>query len=205
MAHREGTYKPTQVPEGCDLPSDAPHAMTLLPPSTPSKHEPFGERRGAIYLPDGLAAKLLSVCDAAAELEPSESNSQIHADLDDLWSSILASPAGPIDSSNSKAEEAIRRFAERYGLVHCFSGANLSWLDKTGNAKPASADRYKDLLEAAFGKQSGGSAHEREYRDNTPQIEISYPNVSSFLHIWALTFDGFASRHYRSLRVLDLC
>ena len=186
-------------------PSDVMHATTLLPPSTLSEHDPFDERRGAIYLPDGLAAKLLSVCDAAAGLEPSEPNSQIHSDLDDLWSSILASPASPIDSSNTKAEEAIQRFAERYGLVHCFPSGNLSWLDKTGNTKPASADLYKDLLEAAFGKQSGGSVYEREYRDNTLKIAISYPNVSSFLRIWALTFSGFASRQHRSLRAVDLC
>lgn len=173
-----------------------------LPPSTPSKNDPFGERRGAIYLPDGLAAKLLSVCDAAAGLEPSEPDSQIHSDLDDLWSTILASPVSPIDSS--KAEEAIQRFADRHGLAHCLSGASLSWLNNTGSTEPASADLYKDLLEAAFGKPSGRSAYESECCDNTPQTRFSYPNVSSFLHIWALTADGFASRHCRSLRVVDL-
>ena len=152
--------------------------MSLLLPSTDSEHDSFDERRSAIYLPDGLAVKLLSVCDAATGLESSEPNSPIHSDLDDLWSRILASSVSPVDSF--RAEEAIRHFAERYGLVHCLSGASMSWLNKVGNRKVArSGDLYKDLLEAAFGNPSGGVAYEREYR---AQMELSFLNVSSPLH-----------------------
>jgi len=154
--------------------------MSLLLPSTHSEHDSSDERRSAIYIPDGLAAKLLNVCDATAEMELSESNSPIHSDLDDLWSNILASSVSSVDSL--RAEEVIRRFAERYGLVHCLSGSNLSWLNEVGNLETPSEDLYKDLLEAAFGNPSGGTAYENEEPDDTPKIEVSFLNVSlSFL------------------------
>ena len=144
-------------------------------------HSGYDERRSAIYLPDGLAAKLLNVCDAAAGLELSEPGSSIHADLDDLWSSVLASSVSSVDPF--RAEEVIRRFAEQYGLVHCLSSTDLSWLNKVGDLEAPSEDLYKDLLDAAFGNPSGGTAYEKEDRDDTSQIEFSFLNVSSFLHI----------------------
>jgi hypothetical protein len=159
--------------------SDAAHAMSLFLSSTCSEHDSFDERRSAIYLPDGLAAKLLNVCDAAAESKLSGPGSPIHSDLDDLWSSVLASSVSSVDSF--RAEEDIRRFAERYGLVHCLSSANLSWLSKVGNLEAPSEDLYKDLLDAAFGNSSDETAYEEEDDDDTPQIGHSFLNVSPYL------------------------
>ena len=155
--------------------------MSLLPSSTHFERDSPDERRSAIYLPDGLAAKLMSVCDATAEIELSEPNSPIHSDLDDLWSNILASSvssAGPFG-----AEEAVRRFAGQYGLVRCLSGSNMNWLGEVENFETPSEELYKDLLEAAFGTPSGGTAFENDGRDATPQVGVSLPNVSSFLHL----------------------
>lgn len=149
-------------------------------PSTHSEQDSFDERRGAIYLPDGLAAKLLNVCDAAAGLESSEPSSLIDFDLDDMWSSVLASSVSSTGSFG--AEEVIQHFAERYGLVHCLSSANLSWLNKARNLGVPSEDLYKDLLDAAFGTPSSGTAYEREDHDNNPQMGLSFLNVSSSLH-----------------------
>jgi len=154
--------------------------MSLLP-STHSEHDSSDGRRSAIYLPDGLAAKLLSVCDATAEMELSEPNSPIHSDLDDLWSNILASSVSSVGSF--RAEEVIRCFAERYGLVHCLSGSNPSWLNEVRNLETPSEDMYKDLLEAAFGNPSSETAYKNEETDDTPQIEVSSLNVSSPLRI----------------------
>ncbi|KAF9646187.1 hypothetical protein BDM02DRAFT_3130551 [Thelephora ganbajun] len=145
--------------------------MSLLP-SAHSEHESHDGRRSAIHLPDGLAAKLLSICDATARVELSEPNSPIHSDLDDLWSNILTS-----SMDSFRAEEAIRRFAERYGLVHCLSGSNLNWLNEVGNLETPSEGLYKDLLEAAFGDPSGGTAFENEDHDASSQLELSFLNI----------------------------
>ena len=167
------------MPKSLDNIGDATHAMSLLPPSTHSGHGTVDGRRGAIYLQDCLAAGLLNVCDAAAGLESSEPDSPIHSDLDDLWSSVLASSVSSVDSF--RAEEVVRRFVERYGLVHCLSSANLGWLNEVENLDTPSEDLYKDLLDAAFGNPSGGTAFENNDRDNTPQMGISFLNVSFFL------------------------
>jgi len=161
------------MPKSLDNLGDATHAMSLLPLSTHSGHGTVDGRRSAIYLPDCLAAELLNVCDAA---ESSEPDSPIHSDLDDLWSSVLASSVSSVDSF--RAEEVVRSFAEQYGLVHCLSSANLSWLNEVENLGAPSEDLYKDLLNAAFGNPSGGTAFESNDRDNTPQIGISFLNVS---------------------------
>ena len=164
--------------------------MSLLLSPTRFENDPSDERRGAIYLPDALAAKLLNVCDAAAGLESSEPNSPIHSDLDDLWSGILTSSVGSVDSF--RGEEIIRGFAERYGLDHCLSSSDLSWLNKVGDLETPSKDLYKDILEAAFGTASGGTTYETEDRDYTP-IGFSYCNVSSLLlERSALTDETFA-------------
>jgi len=153
--------------------------MSFVPPSTHSEHGTVDERRSAIYLPDHLAAELLNVCDATAGLEPSEPGSPIHSDLDELWSGVLASSVSSVDSF--RAQEVVRRFAERYGLVHCLSSANLSWLNEVENLEAPSEDLYKDLLDAAFGSPSGGTAFDSNDRDNTPQIGHSFLDVSFFL------------------------
>jgi len=149
--------------------------MSLLP-SARSEHGSTDGRRSAIYLPDGLAAKLLSVCDVTAGMEPPEPGSPIHHDLDDLWSEILASSAGSVDSSG--AEEVLRRFAERYGLVPCLSGPNLNWIHGVETLETPPGDLYKDLLEAAFGNTSGGTAFENEDQDTAPQTGVSFLRVS---------------------------
>ena len=170
-----------QAGRSLDRPSDATCAMSLLLPSTHSERDSFDQRRSAIYLPNGLAAKLLSVCGAAVGLESSEPNSSIHSDLDDLWSSILASSVDSVGSSG--VEEVIQRFAEQYGLVHCLFGSNLNGLSEIGEFKKSSEDLHKDLLDAAFGNPSGGTAYKNEGQglNNTPRIEFSFQNVSSFL------------------------
>ena len=156
-----------------DHPGDAVHPMSFLHPSAHSERDVDDGRRGAIYLPDGLATKLLCVCDAAAGLQSSEPDSPIHSDLEDLWSNVRASSVSPVDSV--RAEEDIRRFAERYGLDHCLSHSNLSWLDEV---KTSSEDLYKDLLEAAFGNPSGGAAYKYGGSEGSSQIEESFLNVS---------------------------
>lgn len=166
--------------------------MSLLPPYTRSEHGSPDERRSAIYLSDGLAVKLLSVCDATAEMESSEPSSPIHSDLDDLWSKTLASSISSVDSF--EAEEVVRRFAERYGLVSCLSGSNLDWLNDLENIEASSEDLYKDLLEAAFGNPSRGTPFENEDRDTTPRIGVSFLDVSSFLYIRAPMREVSASR-----------
>jgi hypothetical protein len=114
-------------------------------------------------------------------MELSEPGSPIDSDLDDLWSNILTSSISSVDSFG--VEEVIRRFAERYGLVHCLPGSNLNWLDEVENLEAPSEDLYRDLLEAAFGNPSGGTTFENDDYDTTPQAGISFLNVSSFLHI----------------------
>jgi len=175
------------VPRSFDHSSDViTNAMTLLPPPTRSEHDSPDERRSAVYLPDCLATKILSVSDATAEMELSEPNSPIHSVLDDLWSNILASS---VDSAGScGAEGVIRRFAERYGLVHCLSRSSLDWLSQVENLETPSEDLYKDLLEAAFGNPSGGTAYENGDHDTTPQLGVSFFNVCSFLHIQSTSF-----------------
>lgn len=158
--------------------------MSFFPPSTHSEDGPpneNNERRSAICIPDGLATKLLSVCDVTAGMESSEPGSPICSDFDDLWSSILASSVSSVGSSGT--EEVIQRFAERYGLVPYLSGSNLNWLNEVENLETPSEDLYKDLLEAAFGEPSGGAASESEDRDTTPQVGVSFLNVSSFFPI----------------------
>ena len=70
-------------------------------------------------------------------------------------------------------------------MVHYFSGSDLNWLSEVGNLETPSEDLYKDLLEAAFGNPSGGAAYEIEEPHDALQIEHSFLNVSSLLHIWA--------------------
>jgi len=176
MAHPQRAYKPTQVPGFPDNCSNAVHAMSHLP-SARSEHDSPDGRRSAIYLPDGLAAKLLSVCDVTAGIESSEPGSPIDHDLDDLWSGILASS---VDSLG--AEEVIRRFVERYGPVPCLSGSDLKWLHEVDTLETPPEDLYKGLLEAAFGNPSGGTAFENEVQDTAPKTGVSFLNVSSLLH-----------------------
>ena len=152
--------------------------MSLLLPSTRSENGSPDERRSAIYLSDGLAVKLLCVCDATAGMESSEPSSLIHSDLDDLWSNILASSSSSVDSP--EAEEVIRRFAERYGLVPCLEGSNLNLLDAVENIETPSEDLYKELLEAAFGSSSCRTSFENEYRNTALRIGAPFFNVSSF-------------------------
>ena len=166
--HCETGYKPAPAAEH---PSDAAHAMSFIHPSAHSDRDLCDERRSAIYLPDGLATKLLCVCDAAAVLESSEPNSPIHSDLEDLWSNVRASSVSSVDSV--RAEEDIRRFAQRYGLGHCHSCSSLNLLGET-----PSEILYKDLLEAAFGNPSGRTAFENGGHSNSFQIEELFINVS---------------------------
>jgi hypothetical protein len=154
--------------------------MSFLHPSVHSENDPHDGRRVAIYLPDGLALKLLCVCDAAAGLEFSEPDSPVHSDLEDLWSSVSASPVGSVDLV--RAEEELREFAERYGLAHCLEASNLSWLTEDGDLREApSEELYKELLEAAFGKSSGGTAFENVGWDTSSQSEDLFLNVSPFM------------------------
>jgi hypothetical protein len=148
--------------------------MSFLPLFTHSERDSHDGRRGAIYIPDGLATQLLCVCDAAVGLESSEPDSPIHSDLEDLWSNIRASSFSSVDSF--QAEEDVRRFAERYGLVHCLS--SLSWLGEVERLKKSSEEMYKELLEAAFGSSSGGTALENGGCNDASQIEDLYINVS---------------------------
>lgn len=152
--------------------------MSLFPSSRSENDSPHG-RRSAIYLPDGLATKLLNVCDVSAEMESSEPSSPIHQDLDDLLSDILASSASSVDSLG--AEEAIRRFAERYGLVPCLSGSNMNRLHEAEALGTPSEDLYKGLLEAAFGNRSGVT-FENEEKDTAPQGGVSLLSVSFSLY-----------------------
>jgi len=175
MAHPQRAYKPTQVPKHPDNCGDTTHTMAA--PSAHSEQGSSAGRRSAIYLPDGLAAKLLSVCDVTAGVESSEPDSPIHHDLDDLWSGILASP---VDSVG--AEEVIRRFVERYGLVPCLSGSDLSWLHEVETLETPPEDLYKGLLEAAFGNPSGGTTFENAVQDTAPQMGVSFLNVSFLLN-----------------------
>lgn len=173
--------------------------MSLLPPSTHSEHGSPNERRSAIYLSDGLAVKLLSVSDATAEIESTEPDSPIHSDLDDLWSDILASSVSSVDSF--EAEEVVRRFAERYGLASYLSDSNLNWLNEVENIETSSEDLYKDLLEAAFGNPSHGVVFENEDHDTTPQMGVSFLNVSPFFHIVKFSHRGSITRPYRELGI----
>ena len=153
--------------------------MSFLHTSAHSEHDYRDERRGAIYLPDGLALKLLCVCDAATGLELSEPDSQIHSDLEDLWSSILASSVGSVGSGG--AEEDLQKFAERYGLAHCLEGSNVGRLTEVGDFEAPSEDLYKEILEAAFGNPSGGAAFENGGYDASSQTEDLFLNVSQFV------------------------
>lgn len=146
-------------------------------PSARSEHGFPDGRRSAIYLPDGLAAKLLSVCDVTAGIESSEPGSPIDHDLEDLWSGILASS---VDSHG--VEEVIRSFVERYGPVPYLSGSDLNWFHEAETPETPPEDLYKALLEAAFGNPSGGTAFENEVQDTAPQTGVSFLNVSSLLH-----------------------
>lgn len=159
-----------------DHPSDAAPAMSFIRHSAHSDRDPHDERRSAVYLPNALATKLLCVCDAAAGLGLSEPNSPIDSDLEDLWSNIRASSVIPVDSC--RAEEDIRRFAERYGLEYCLSCSNLSWLGEDGKLKTPSENVYEELLEAAFGNTSGRTAFENGGPNNSSQIEDLIFNVS---------------------------
>lgn len=149
--------------------------MPSFRPPAHSERDPDNERRVAIYLPDGLATKLLCVCDAAAELESSEPNSTIHSDLEDLWSNVRASSVSAVDLF--RAEEDVQRFVERYGLVHCLSCSDLSWLG-VGMVKTPSEGLYEDILEAAFGNSSGRAAFENVDRNISSEIEDLFLNVS---------------------------
>ena len=162
--------------------------MSLLP-SSHSEIDSPGGRRSAIYLPDCLAAKLLSVCDVTAGIESSEPSSPIHHHLDDLWTEILAS-AGSVDSL--EAEKAIRRFGEQYGLVPCLPGSNTNRLNRAETLETPSEDLYKGLLEAAFGNPSSGT-FQNEDQDTAPKTGVSLLCVSSSLYTWAPTREGFAS------------
>lgn len=169
--------------------------MSFLHSSTHSDHDPHDEKRSAVYIPDSLASKLLSVCDAAAGLESSEPNSPIQSDLEDLWSNILASSVSSVDSF--KVEEDIQRLAERYGLAQCLSGQNLrSWLSEVENLETPTEDLYRDILEAAFGNTSGGTAFKNgDY--NTFQLDDLFNNVSH-------SCSDAHPRGFRAVFIMDL-
>lgn len=153
------------------------YATSFFHHSTRSERDFHDKRRGAIYLPDRLATKLLRVCDAAVDIELSEPHSRIHSDLEDLWSNIRASSLGSVDSF--RAEEDVRRFAERYGLVHCLSCSNLGWLGDVGKLnKTPPENLYEEILEAAFGIQNGGTAFENGGQNNYSHIQDLFINVS---------------------------
>lgn len=153
--------------------------MSLLHPSTHSEPNSHDERRGAIYLPDGLAVKLLCVCDAAVGLEISDPDSPIHSDLEDLWSNIITSSAS--SAGSARAEADVRHFTERYGLAHCLEGYNAGWFGEVGNLEKPSEDLYKELLEAAFGNQNSEAAYDDGGHDASSQIEDLFLNVSLFV------------------------
>lgn len=153
--------------------------MSLLHPSTHSEPDSHDERRGAIYLPDGLAVKLLCVCDAAVGLEISDPDSPIHSDLEDLWSNVIASPASSLDPVRAEAD--VRHFAEQYGLAHCLEGCSVGRLCEAGKLENPPEDLYKELLEAAFGNPNNEAAFENGGHDASSQIEDIFLNVSLFM------------------------
>lgn len=150
--------------------------MSFLLSSTPSEYHFHDGRRDGIYLPDGLAAKLFSVCDAITELE-FQQNSRIHTDLEDLLSNILTPSASPVDWF--RAEEDIRLFAKEHCLVQCLENSSQVSFGEACDLEKYPEDLYDDILEAAFGSVSGRPALECEGHSSCSQLNHLLFNVST--------------------------